>query len=170
MIRNILLLAIITTLIIGCDQPHPSDGTTQSRRPKDLNARGDTSFSRFIPMDSANKMIGSYLNSINFATNDTDLRALMIDMDQLRLYTDSFGNQNRITHLKLFFAHTLEYINAGHANQFAGYKSGALTLVVAGYDTSGNYVYYSMNQVLEYCEPCPNSCPPGQAGNNLLTH
>ncbi|MHB8207644.1 MAG: hypothetical protein ACYDDY_09625 [Mucilaginibacter sp.] len=119
-------------------------------------------------MDSANKMIGSYLNSIQ--NTDSNLQALIIDMDQLRRYTDSMATTSRITHLKLFFAHTLKYINAGHANQNAGYHSGAFTIIVAGYDSAGNYVYFNGDNVLEYLAPCPPNCDLGKAGQPFLTN
>lgn len=123
----------------------------------------------FIPIDSANKMIGSYLNSIDVTHNDTDIQSLVIDMDQLMLYQDQTAqSQNRLTHIKLMFAHTLDYINSGHGNQPAGYNSKALTLIIAGYNQNGNYVYLNGNQVLDHSTPCPHNCPIGQASNSLL--
>jgi hypothetical protein len=150
--------------LYGCVQKSES-------RPSTLSSSSvvGTNYSIFVPKDSANKMIQSYLNSINYTNNDTDLRALVIDMDQLTKYIDSAQTAGKpIRHIKLFFGHTLEYINAGHANQPCGYRSGNLTLIVAGYDSLNNYTYYMTNEVLEYCMPCPNSCPAGNAGNALL--
>jgi hypothetical protein len=127
-----------------------------------------TSATDFIPMDSANKMISSYLNSINYSVNDSSLQSIIIDMDQLRLYCDSTNITNRITHVKLMFAHNLSYINAGHINQPCGYNSNALTLILAGVNSAGNYVYFNTNMVIDHSSPCPHNCPEGNAANPLL--
>ena len=114
--------------------------------------------SAIISLDSANKMLLSYLNSINYHVNDTDLRSVIFDASQLRNYLSN----PMITNVKLMFAHTLDYINSGGKNNYAGYKSGALTLIVACYDANGNYVYdnaASYSTVLDYGMPCPSSCP-----------
>jgi len=133
------------------------------------SAATDT-FSRFIPVDTANKMLESYLASINYTQNDTDLQSLIIDVNQLRRYIDTPNGLN-ITHLKLMFAHTLAYANSPKANTNAGYQSNALTIIIVGYDSSGNYVYFpqDQNMVLDYSQPCPPDCPPGEAGSALLT-
>jgi hypothetical protein len=162
MIKRALFFSSALLSLIACN----SVDRHEDRVKKHYGA-SDGPFSRFIPVDSANKMITSYLNSIS--NTDSSLKSLVIDMDQLRRYTDSLEGGKRITHLKLCFAHTLEYINAGHANQNAAYLSGGLTLVIAGFDSSGHYVYFDGNTVLEYCAPCPYSCPSGDAGNSLLT-
>jgi hypothetical protein len=113
-------------------------------------------------------MISSYLNSINAPSNDSDLHAICIDMNQLRLYDQASAGANRIAHLKIFFAHKLDYINSGHGGQNAGYNSDALTLVLAGYTVNGTYVYINGNEVLDHSSPCPHNCPPGQASGDLL--
>ncbi|HVW99813.1 MAG TPA: hypothetical protein VHA52_05200, partial [Candidatus Babeliaceae bacterium] len=109
--------------------------------------------SHFISIDSANKMLGSYLNSINYTTNDTDLQSMVIDVASLRKYIDSMPGSDSITQLKLMFAHTLNYATL-HANTNAGYKSGALTIIIAASSVHGNYVLYN-NQVMDYSSPCP---------------
>ncbi len=128
------------------------------------------SFSKFIVIDSANKMLGSYLNSIHYTMNDTDLQSLIIDVKQLRQYLDSNPTGEQITHLKLMFAHTLSYANSPMANTNAGYQSKALTIIVAGYNDSGKYIFYNNNSVLDYTQPCPPICPPGKAGSPLLVN
>jgi hypothetical protein len=125
----------------------------------------DTTGSRFISVSLANQMINSYLYSINAEQNSSDVRSFSIDADSLRAYLNSSTN---IKNVKLVFAHTPEYINSGSFGKNAGYKSGALTIVVAGYDASGNYVYHN-GMVLDHLRPCPHSCPAGDAGNNLLS-
>ena len=134
------------------------------------------SFSAFIPKDSANKMITSYLNSIGDSSssgtgNDTDLRSLIVDVKALNSYINQTSTTGFVpVKMKMFFAHTLEYINSGHGNQKCGYRSGKLTMVLALYDSAGNYIYMNGNSVLDNMQPCPQSCPTiGAAANNTLT-
>jgi hypothetical protein len=159
--KKLLTFAAVTILYIACKPQsahvHWRDNSCDST---------NRVFSKFIPIDSANKMIGSYLNSLH--DTDSSLKALTVDMCQLNRYTEQLTTQDHITNLKLIFAHTLEWINSGHANQDAGYKTGALTLIIAGYDSLGNYVYFNGNSVLEYMAPCPTSCPSGEAGQPFL--
>ena len=61
-------------------------------------------------------------------------------------------------------AHTMEYINAGNYGVNSGYQSGELTLIVAGFDENGNYIYNNQNMVLDHAMPCPTYCPNGDAG------
>jgi hypothetical protein len=126
------------------------------------------SFSRFIAVDSANKMIGSYLKSIDYTVNDTDLQSLIIDVNQLRSYIDSMPTSASITSIKLMFAHTLAYANSSRTGTYAGYNDSAMTLVIAAYDANGNYVLYIGNTVLDYAQPCPPICPSGNAANPLI--
>src|ERR1700743_43735 len=79
-------------------------------------------FSKFIIYDTANKMLGSYLNSINYTKNDTDVQSFSIDAKQLRRYIDSMPTSKNITNIKVMFAHTLSYANSAHGNHYAGYK------------------------------------------------
>lgn len=124
----------------------------------------------FIPADSANKMLGSYLNSINSGSNDSDIRSWSIDVDQLRLLIDSAGQSNSVKHLKIMLSHSLDYINSGHASIPCGYNKNALTIIIAGYDIEGNYIFSTNNSVLNRAKPCPSNCPPGNAGSNLLNY
>jgi len=115
-----------------------------------------------IVKDSANKMINSYLNSLQ--DDSTDLHSLVLDGNVLREYLADTS----IVKLKLMFAHTLPYINSGNANRYAGYKIDALTIVIAGFDAAGNYIYAAGNAVPNHCVPCPHICPLGKAGSSLL--
>ncbi|OJW80279.1 MAG: hypothetical protein BGO69_05455 [Bacteroidetes bacterium 46-16] len=126
-------------------------------------------YTGFIPKDTANIMISSYLTSI--ASDSTpkpapNLNSLIIDAKELRTY---LNNNRNIAHVKLMLAHTLKYINEGNAGKYAGYRSDALTIVVAGYDSAGNYIFAPGNTVPDHCGPCPDFCPvSGTAANNLL--
>lgn len=158
--KHLIVPALILAIAVSSCRPAPSTKTV---------SRLDTVLPvAFIAKDSANKMISSYLGSINATANDTDLHALIIDADQLRLYLASDTGTGRITHLKLSFAHTLSYINSGHNNQKAGYGSGALTLIISGYKANGDYVFFNGTQVEDHSTPCPTNCPPGQAASDLF--
>lgn len=167
-----LLLPIIGAALIfmGCNEQQPAAKQAAMAHKVKLIGLSTPVAGEFIPVDSANKMILSYLTSIHFAQNDTDLHSLIFDADSLR----AFLNNTNITKVKFMFAHTLDYINNGGQNQYCGYQSGALTIVVAGYDSSNNYVFYNYPQsptemVLEHGMPCPSNCPvAGTATNNLL--
>jgi len=119
--------------------------------------------SQFISMTDANTMINSYLSSINSPQNDTDVRSFSINADSLRAYLADPTVKN----VKLMLGHTMAYINAGNAGQYAGYQSGAITIIIAGYDSLGNYIYHG-GSVLDHAAPCPYTCVNGPAGNYLL--
>lgn len=122
----------------------------------------------YISKDTANKMIGSYLQSIESDTagdKAPNLNSLIMDADLLRHYL----NNREIKNVKVMFAHTLDYVNSGHAGQYAGMSSDALTIIVAGYDREGNYVFGPVNTVPNHAVPCPRNCPDfGTAAGNKL--
>lgn len=122
-------------------------------------------YSRMIPVDTANKMILSYLNSINYQTDDSKIRSLIYNADSLRKYLSDTSIKN----IKLMFAHTLDYINSGGQNINCGYDAGALTVVLVGYNRNGNYVTPN-NTVADRSAPCPHNCESilGSAANNLI--
>jgi len=148
----------------------PADSTVTTGD-SSVGGGGDDSFCVFIPKDSANKMINSYLGSINYPANDSDLYSIIIDVAKLNAYlnTPVGSSGQRATKIKLMFAHTLDYINSGGQNRNCGYKSGKLTLILATYDSAGNYIYMNGNKVLDHTQPCPSYCPSiGSASNNTL--
>lgn len=121
----------------------------------------------YISVSTANRMIGSYLQSIDSLQEVPDLHSLILDASLLRHYLN--GNAS-VQKVKVMLAHTLSYIDEGHQGQPAGYRSGALTIVLAGYDSSGNYVYHTPgHEVLNASIPCPRNCPlEGTASEDLL--
>lgn len=129
----------------------------------------EADYSGFIPIDTANIMIESYLRSIqadSTARPGQELYSLIMNADELRTY---LNRNNDITDVKFMFAHTMQYINAGNMGRPAGYKSGALTIIVAGYDKEGNYIFAPRMTVPDHCAPCPDYCPKfGTASSNLL--
>jgi hypothetical protein len=140
---------------------------TSAKRTNAFFGGGYTGTEVFIPTDSANKMISSYLQSVGAGSGtDTSLHSLIFDGDSLRAYLSSNPN---IKHVKVMFAHTLEYINAMGAGHNVGYERGALTVVFGGYDVEGNYVFWQQNQIPNHGSPCPSSCPTiGNAANDLF--
>lgn len=130
----------------------------------DSTTQTDTCLS-CVPVDTANKMINSYIGSLNGNPNNQYLYSLIVDANDLRDYLDANPS---VTNVKLMFAHTLSYINSGGGNQNCGTKAGQLTIIMAGYNASGNYVITN-NQVMNHAMPCPTSCPSvGTATSNVL--
>ena len=157
--RKLLIIVAMAAGLGACCRHH--NETTLTTCPGST-----TVLSELIPVDSANKMLGSYLSSIDYAGNDSTLRSISLDACMLRDYLNSLEGQELVG-VKVMFAHTLDYINAGHVGEDAGYRSGALTLLLAGYDESGNY-YLPENGIFNKGVPCPTHCPPGAAGNPFI--
>ncbi len=173
--RTSQLIALTVILLSACTHPtYPEatpapqpQGSTHAGRiiPLSLLPGRNDSFSKFISIDSANKMLQSYLSSIDYQKNDTELHAIIFKAADLR----QMLSDGRISNVKIMLAHTLDYINAGGAGEYCGYKSRELTVIISGYDSSGNYVYTPSGKVLEMGAPCPTSCPAtGSAASDLL--
>lgn len=114
-------------------------------------------YSQPITMDTANRMIASYLQSVGYPTVDTAVRSLAFNADTLRAYLAD----SRVTSLEFVLAHQLSYLNGG-TNRFGkniGMKPGALTIIAVGVDDQGNVIRNSSNGVYEHALPCPNACP-----------
>lgn len=147
--------AIALVGLAACSNPQQRIATT-------------TGSSSFITIDTANRMINSYLNSIKAPANDTDLYSIIVDADSLRKMLDTTDGIH-IKRVKLMFAHKQSYLNSGMENISCGYSRNGLTIIIAGYDASGNYIYRPANSVLNNGMPCPTSCPvAGTASGNLL--
>ena len=140
-----------------------SHGTSKMNTAKQPAGKGATTLAHALNKDSANIMLESYITSVG--DNDTALKSLIFDAGELR---DYLSNEN-IKHVKIMFAHTLGFINAGNTGKNAYYHPGELTVIIAGYDSDNNYVYWNGDNVMDKCLPCPNVCPPtGDASSNLL--
>lgn len=121
-----------------------------------------------ISIAHANDMIQSYLDSINASSDNSNLHSLIFDADELREYLAT--DNGAIKKIKVMFAHTLQYISDGHEGENAGYKRGALTLIIAGFDANNDYVYWDTNSVMDNGTECPALCPTsGTAANDLLS-
>ncbi|OJU76478.1 MAG: hypothetical protein BGO09_16275 [Bacteroidetes bacterium 47-18] len=125
----------------------------------------DPHSANFISKDSANRMIQSYLSSIDAVDAQEQLNSLILDADDIRTYL----SDTAIRGVKIMFAHTLEYINSGNEGLPAGLESGALTVILAGYNSRGNYVFAPGMRVLNKARPCPTKClTTGSASNHIL--
>lgn len=158
------LFSFITFSFIACH----NSGSQQEPQKKRHHPNLTYSFPDVIPLDSANKMLSSYLSSINYQSNDTDIQSWIFDAKLLRKYLDSLPGSGDISFVKIGVAHKLSYINSGHANQRAGYKSAALTVLVSGYTSNGDYIFYPENLVIDNAMACPTNCPPGAAAAPLF--
>ena len=167
-----LLLVGCTTLLFSCNQGSNNKQSGQdSSRPR-RNALVDpagSDDSSFVQIDSANRMIKSYLTSIDYSSNDTNIRSLTLDANALRTYLNSDSGQTA-THIKIMFAHRLSYINSVGFGAPCAYSINGLTVVLAGYDAKGNYVYFPAGTAIDNCSPCPHQClTQGSASSNWLT-
>jgi len=161
-VLSILLASVSLTACQNTDSQQNGDKKQQSLAAASIP---ENVKNHFIPVDSANKMIQSYLSSIEITdTANPQLQSLIMNADALREYL----KDTSIKEIKVMFAHTLDYINSGHEGQNAGYKSGALTIVFSGYNSQGNYVLAPGNLVPDGTKPCPPLCPNGGTASNPL--
>lgn len=165
--RLFVSIACGAALLYGCSKEqsgtnvHPAS-TSRHGMPSGsgfagYNMRGSSNsadYSASIPVDSANRLIESYLTSVEYPSNELSLRSLTFSGDSLRAY---LSNPNVKT-IKFMLAHQPEYVNTGHFGVYAGMNPEALTLVIAGLDENGNFVLNNQNEVYEHCAPCPFIC------------
>lgn len=166
--KNVKLLSFLLVVTAACagrahagsnDGSADTDSLTQSFTTPTSSAAtagyyGSTS-AYFIPVDSANKMLGSYLASINADVDtSTNIQSFIVDADALREYL----SDNSIKKVKVMLAHTLNYVNSGGDGVNCGYRAGKLTIILAGYDADKNYIFAPGNKVLDNSIPCPTQC------------
>jgi len=161
------LAFVLIIALAGCgSQNSSSNNTTDST----INNNRQGVYSALtesapIIIDTANKMLGSYLLSVNVGGTDTNLRSLIVNADTLRTYLQDTS----IRHLKLMFAHTLTYINGRGKDHNCGYNNADLTMIIVGYNSSNNYVYNQQGLVYDNCVPCPTNCPiSGTASEDIF--
>lgn len=166
-LKNAVFTAATAMVFFSCQN---NNAPTESEQTQGANALL-SSYSEeeldnyFISKDSANKMLQSYQGSISSVDADSNLHSLILNAEALRQYL----SDTSIKEVKVMLAHTLDYINAGHQNQAAGYKPNALTIILAGYNDKGNYVFAPGNMVPNRAKPCPNQCPTtGSASSSIL--
>jgi len=116
-----------------------------------------TVYSKPVAIPTANRMIKSYLHSIDYQTNVSAIRSWMISADTLRNYLDGKDGK-KIVRLKLMLAHTMAYIHAGGEGRQAPVNSHAITIVMVGVDAQNNLMYNAQNMPYDYAMPCPPDC------------
>ncbi len=121
----------------------------------------------YIPIDSANKMISSYLNSIQYQNNDTDVRSFIVDANALRCYLNSDAGLN-VSNLKISFAHNASTAYSTDSNINCGYNGKHLTIVISGFDTLGNYVIHPKGLCIDRAFWRPKRPISGNASNDLI--
>lgn len=121
----------------------------------------------YIPIDSANKMISSYLNSIQYQNNDTDVRSFIVDANALRCYLNSEEGQN-VSNLKISLAHKITTTYSIDSNINCGYNGKHLTIVITGFDTLGNNVIRPKGLCFDRAFWKPNYHISGNASNDLI--
>jgi hypothetical protein len=165
MIKKIFVLSLSLFSIYGCKK-EASDDRIQAA-PTNASATGnagryglkgsDYEYSASMPIDTANRMILSYLNSVHYPNVDTALRALTFNADSLREYLKN----DEITDVKFIIAHQQAYMNSGHYGQYAGMNPQAITLIVVGVSADGGHILNNQNEVYEHFKPCPVLCSSG---------
>ena len=160
----ISLVAFLAFIVVSCNRSavtEPGSDSTKVKVPNKTITQGNlrivtAAYSQPISIDTANRMIASYLESVNYPYQDTAVRSLAFDADTLRAY---LADAN-ITTLKFYLAHQQSYLN-GDVNRFGkniGMRPGALTVICVGVDDLGQVVKNSSNGVYEHAMPCPNLC------------
>ncbi len=173
--KALLLLATVALFATAaCNQKKdatPDNGITRSAvntsHTTQVNSRlVPSGYSKSISLDTANRMISSYLQSVGFTNGiDSAVRSLAFDADTLRSYL----SDPNITSLEFFLAHQQAYLNAdiSRFGKNIGMRPGALTVICVGIDNDGKVVRNSSNGVYEHAFPCPTACPVSAADGYL---
>lgn len=108
----------------------------------------------FIEKDQANRMIGSYLKSIDYPEKDNQVRSLSLNADSLRLYLQDTS----IKKIKVIVAHNMDYILSGFEGKVPAPGQFATTFIVVGINSFDKIVYSTVNRVMDNAAPCPQMC------------
>jgi hypothetical protein len=148
-------------LVLGCTKQNATVGTSTTPSTSNVGFNGHTvarmagpGYSQSIPLDEANRMIQSYLTSVNYPSVDNSLRALTFDADTLRKYL----SDPKIVTIKFVLAHQPAYINSGNFGKPANMNPQAMTMVIVGLNDNNGYVLNQDNGVYEHMNPCPTYC------------
>ena len=117
----------------------------------------DLKTSQRVSIADANNMIQSYLTSISYPDNNTNLRSMTFDADTMR----NFLNNSAVVNLKFIVAHRDSYINSGKYGTYCGTNATGFTFVILGLNSSNQIIYTSNNMVMEHTRPCPTFCSNG---------
>lgn len=111
-------------------------------------------YSKSIPVDTANRMIQSYLTGVGYPSVDTAIRSLYFDADTLRAYLQN----SDITTIKFVLAHPTAYVNSDPTSAASSLNADALTLIIVGLNDDEEYVLNNANGVYDNMFRCPFSC------------
>jgi hypothetical protein len=156
--KNCAFVSIaIMILISACGKKENTPEPKPTAKQKTASFRYTGSdYSQPITITEANTMIQSYLSSINYPENNTNLRSLTFDADTLRAYLND-STRGKIATLKLMVAHQPQYAQSNYGIP-AGMSANAITLIVVGLDENDNYIYNKQNMVYDHFRPCPSNC------------
>lgn len=111
-----------------------------------------------ISVADANNHINEYITDY-FDTGKFPVKSFIFDATLLKNY---LNNNATIENMK-FMLGEKQYTIDGKAETLP-------TLVVVGYDSSGNYIKSSPGMVLDNTGPCPPNCPTvGNAANDNIS-
>lgn len=167
--RIFLLFGIVAaTALFSCNGKGNGNANANDHDGDKHHQTGDSTGVQSVSIDQADSMLLSYLNSINYQQNDTLLHSIIFNADSLRSYLNDTAN-GKIKSVKIMFAHSLAYTRSQKRNQNCGYKSGALTFIIVGYDAQNNYIYNKDQRVIDQGNACPSNCPKtGTAAYDVL--
>lgn len=107
----------------------------------------------FIPVDQANQMINSYLQSVGYPGKDDEVRSWLLDAASLRAYLADTS----IVKVQVFLAHTLDWINTGKGGIKPQPGEFPNTVIVVG--VNGRNQYQPLKgKVMDNAAPCPQLC------------
>lgn len=110
-----------------------------------------------ISVPEANGYITEFINNY-FNTGKVPVKSLIMSADLLRDYLNNDSIEN------------VKFMLGERTVDEDGTSKKTLTLVVAGYDSNGDYVLTSDGKVPDHLVPCPNMCPTvGNAANDLIS-
>lgn len=154
------LLPILALFMFSCTKDSKHNSVSPAGVPRgtasqfrNLARYSGSDYSRSIPVEFANNLIGSYLNSVGYPQQDTAIRSFAYDADTLRSYLADTS----IKTIRFHMAHSPAYYSTNN-NQFAGLAAQSLTIIIVGYGNEDNMIRNNQGGVYEYAYPCPYTC------------
>lgn len=109
-----------------------------------------------VSVATANAYIEDFIDTY-YTPGAAPVKSMIMDAQLLRNYLSN----TEITNVK--------FVLGARTVQQNGQDVKVFTLVVAGYDSDGDYVLTTNGNILDHMEPCPNSCPTiGNAANDYI--
>lgn len=110
-----------------------------------------------IAVSTANDYIEDFIDNY-YDTGKAPVKSMIMDA---KLLKDYLNDNSSIENVKFVLgARTIDIDNV---------PTEVFTLIVAGYDSNGDYVLSSPNKILDNMTPCPSYCPTvGDAANDYI--